>query len=422
MAWLLFFSLICFGTAWWRWYRELLRHWKHLERLVEDLARGKRPTSFIFYDSQRFTRVAARFEAISDQIVFLSRQLDEERFNSQAILASMNEGIMVVDSGHVIQLVNGSFQKMFAVSSTPAGSTALSILRDVAVEETICAVLQNGEPRTREFSHGFQSTGFFSISSVPLKDARGRIGGVVNVFHDITRLRQLEEIRREFVANVSHELRTPLSIFQGYLETLLDTPEIEKGDLTQILQVMDRHSRRLNALLEDLLTIARLESRQESLDRVQLRLPPFLQEIARDWQGKFSEKKVRLAINAGEGLAPLQVDQFRFEQILNNLLENALKYTPEDGLISIGAIQSNGTTEITVQDSGIGIPPADLPHIFERFYRVEKARSREKGGTGLGLSIVKHIVGMHGGKVEAKSLLGEGTTILVSLPTAAKDR
>lgn len=417
MAWLLFLSLICFGVAWWRWYRELLRHWIHLERLVEDLAEGKRPASFIFYDSLRFTRVAYRFEAISDQIVSLSRQLEEERFNSQAILSSMNEGIMVVDSHHVIQLVNDSFEKMFTVKSPPAGSTALSVLRDIVVEETIREVLQTGEPQTREFSHGYQTAGFFAISSVPLKDARGRIGGVVNVFHDITRLRQLEEIRREFVANVSHELRTPLSIFQGYLETLLDTPEIEKGDLTQILQVMNRHSRRLNALLEDLLTIARLESRQETLDRADLRLSAFLQEIGRDWQGKFLEKNVRLAIQAGDELAPLHVDQFRLEQVLNNLLENALKYTSESGLISISASQSNGTTEIAVQDSGIGIPPGDLPHVFERFYRVEKARSRDKGGTGLGLSIVKHIVGMHGGKVEAQSRLGEGTTIILSLPT-----
>ena len=198
---------------------------------------------------------------------------------------------------------------------------------------------------------------------------------VVNVFHDITRLRQLEEIRREFVANVSHELRTPLSIFQGYLETLMDAPEMEKAELTQILQVMSRHSQRLNALLEDLLTIARLESRQESLDRVELLLPPFLEQIGQDWQGKFSEKKVRLIMNAPADLLPLRVDPFRFEQVLNNLLENALKYTAEAGCITISASQADGATEVSVEDTGIGIPAADLPHIFERFYRVEKARS-----------------------------------------------
>jgi two-component system phosphate regulon sensor histidine kinase PhoR len=279
-------------------------------------------------------------------------------------------------------------------------------------------VLRSGEPTTREFTHGTNNQpGHFSISAVPLKDSKGRISGVVNVFHDITRLRQLEEIRREFVANVSHELRTPLSIFQGYLETLIDAPDMEKGDLNEILQVMNRHSRRLNALLEDLLTLARLESRQESLERVSLGLPEFLQEIAQDWQGKFSEKKVRLAIQTGEGIAPLHADPFRLVQVLTNLLENALKYTSGGGVISISANQSNGTTEISVEDSGVGIPPADLPHIFERFYRVEKARSRDKGGTGLGLSIVKHIVGMHGGNVEARSELGKGTTIVISLPT-----
>ena len=418
MAWFLLLSLICFAFAWRRWYREFLRHWEHLERLVEDLAQGKRPASFIFYDSPRFTRVASRFEAISDQIASLNRQLEEERFNSKAILASMNEGIMVVDENHVIQLVNDSFRKMFVISTLPAGATALSALRDVTVEETIRKVLQLGEPLTREFSHGYASEGFFAVSAVPLKDSRGRIGGVVNVFHDITRLRQLEEIRREFVANVSHELRTPLSIFQGYVETLLDTPDIQKEDLNQSLQVMDRHSRRLNALLEDLLTLARLESRKESLERAELHLTPFLQQIARDWQGKFEAKGVKLTLEADGELKPLHVDQFRFEQVLNNLLENALKYTAENGVISICVTQADGTTQVAVKDSGIGIPPVDLPHIFERFYRVEKARSRDKGGTGLGLSIVKHIVGMHGGRVEARSQMGEGTTILLSFPTA----
>jgi two-component system phosphate regulon sensor histidine kinase PhoR len=361
--------------------------------------------------------VASRFEAISDQILNLNRQLDEERFNSQAILASMNEGVMVTDANHVIQLVNGSFKRMFSVEAIPAGATALSLLRDAAIEESIRSVLASGEPRSSEFVHGYQAPRYFAISSVPLKDSKGRIGGVVNVFHDITRLRQLEEIRREFVANVSHELRTPLSIFQGYLETLLDNPEVERGDLCEILKVMDRHSRRLNALLEDLLTLARLESRGESLDLSELRLQPFLQGIARDWQNKLLAKNVELQLRVGENLACLKADPFRLEQVFTNLLENALKYTSEGGRISIAASQVDGQTHIAVSDTGIGIPPADLPHIFERFYRVEKARSREKGGTGLGLSIVKHIVGMHGGKVEAHSEMGKGTTISIILPT-----
>lgn len=416
MSWLLLLSLICFSIAWWRWYRELLRHWRHLEQLVEDLAQGKRPTSFIFYHSPRFTRVASRFEAISDHILSLNRQLEAERFNSQAILASMNEGVMVTDADHVIQKVNGSFQRMFGVKDIPAGATALSLLRDAAVEQTIRSVLASGEPLVREFVHGYQAPRYFALSSVPLKDPKGRITGVVNVFHDITRLRQLEEIRREFVANVSHELRTPLSIFQGYLETLLDNPAMDRGELGEILQVMDRHSRRLNALLEDLLTLARLESRGETLDRSEVLLQPFFEGIARDWKVKLAAKNITLELRLAEVTSPIQADPFRLEQVFTNLLENALKYTSQGGQISIDASQADGTTQIAVSDTGIGIPPADLPHIFERFYRVEKARSREKGGTGLGLSIVKHIIGMHGGKVEAQSELGKGTTVRITLP------
>jgi two-component system phosphate regulon sensor histidine kinase PhoR len=243
---------------------------------------------------------------------------------------------------------------------------------------------------------------------------------VVAIFRDITRLKQLEEMRREFVANVSHELRTPLSIFQGYLETLLDAPDLDREERIPVLEVMRKHSQRLNALVEDLLTLARLESRGAQPMRSPLTIEPMLREVAADWARAASQKKVTLAVECAPGLPLLHADESQLAQVFNNLVENALKYTSAGGHVSLRATPTAEAVELRVTDTGAGIPAEDLPHIFERFYRADKARSREHGGTGLGLSIVKHIVLAHGGTVEAESTVGEGTMIVLRFPLGAE--
>jgi two-component system phosphate regulon sensor histidine kinase PhoR len=245
--------------------------------------------------------------------------------------------------------------------------------------------------------------------------------GAVMIFRDISRLKRLEEVRREFVANVSHELRTPLSIFHGYLENLVDTPNMSREEQAEIFAIMDKHSQRLHALLEDLLILARLESRHDELRCEEIALPAFIQGVCEDWKAKMKKKQIRLSIDVPPNLPPLAADPMRLEQVFNNLLENALKYTEANGEIRILAAERTGGLELRVEDTGIGIPPADLPHIFERFYRADKARSREMGGTGLGLSIVKHIVQSHGGSVDAESKYGSGTAIILTWPPAAAE-
>ncbi len=255
----------------------------------------------------------------------------------------------------------------------------------------------------------------FAVHAVPVREfADGP--GVVAIIRDITRLRQLEEVRREFVANVSHELRTPLSIFHGYLENLMDAPSMPRKEQAEIFEILRKHSRRLNALLEDLLTLARLESRQEKMVCVSMELPALLHSVAGDWSQKLATKKLALRVEADGDLPRVSADPQRLEQVLHNLLENAVKFTEAGGSILLRASARNGDMEVRVEDSGQGIPPADLPHIFERFYRADKARSREQGGTGLGLSIVKHIIQLHGGSVAAESKYGKGTAIILHLP------
>jgi two-component system phosphate regulon sensor histidine kinase PhoR len=323
---------------------------------------------------------------------------------------------MVVDHDHRIRLVNDSFCRLFLLKADPRGQTILSAVRESSIEELIRATLETGEAQTREISPPYQPQCHFAASAVPLRETGGEISGVVSVFHDISRLRQLEEVRREFIANVSHELRTPLSIFHGYLENLLDNPGMPREDMEGILAVMRKHSLRLNALLEDLLTIARLESRREKLNVSEFDAELFIQQILKDWRLKLTERKITANVRVDSGVPLLHADAFRMEQVFNNLLENAIKFSPVGGEIAI-TVKAEGTgLVIRVSDKGVGIPPADLPHVFEQFYRVEKARSREAGGTGLGLSIVKHIVALHGGTVEAESVVCEGTAIILHLP------
>ena len=253
------------------------------------------------------------------------------------------------------------------------------------------------------------------LSAVPLRDTDGH-PGVVMIFRDISRLKQLEEVRREFVANVSHELRTPLSIFQGYLETLIDSPGLSPEDAHPMLLVMNKHSRRLNALVEDLLILARLESREEKLTLAPLEVGNFLRESVADWKLRAAEKKIVLTAELSPGLPRITADSFRLEQVMGNLIDNAIKYTEPGGRVWLRAQPLGEAVEIRIEDTGLGIPEADLPRIFERFYRADKARSREHGGTGLGLSIVKHIVLAHGGSVRAERRDPKGTVIVLHLP------
>jgi two-component system phosphate regulon sensor histidine kinase PhoR len=242
------------------------------------------------------------------------------------------------------------------------------------------------------------------------------VRGAVVVFHDITRIKQLEVVRQDFVANVSHELRTPLAIFRGYLETLADNPEMPREESQRILETMKRHSNRLNALVEDLLILTRLESRQMESEFSTIRVDAFFRQLVRDWGNRSNSGMVDITIDIPEELPTLDVDALRLEQVMFNLLENAVAYTNPPRRVVLSAGKHDGQMQIRVGDNGIGIPPTDLPHIFERFYRVDKGRSRTSGGTGLGLSIVKHIVQAHGGTVHAESEVGKGTTIVLCLP------
>jgi two-component system phosphate regulon sensor histidine kinase PhoR len=253
------------------------------------------------------------------------------------------------------------------------------------------------------------------VNGAAISNGDGRRYGTILVFHDLTRLKQLESARKEFVANVSHELRTPLSLIKGYVETLLDGA-MDKPDVsTRFLQTIDRNAERLKLLIEDLLTISELESGRVKLNLQAVPLRPVADKVFADFKARADAKQVKL-INQTPDLR-VRADTNRLEQVLGNLIDNAIKYGRPEGRVVVGGNPAPGAqVEIFVQDDGPGIPPEALERVFERFYRVDKARSREQGGTGLGLAIVKHIVQSHQGRVWAKNEAGHGASFHFTLP------
>jgi len=241
---------------------------------------------------------------------------------------------------------------------------------------------------------------------------------VVAVLHDITRLKELEAIRKDFVANVSHELRTPLTSIRGFAETLLDGALEDRNNNRRFVEIIKSHALRLSDLTMDLLTLATLESESFQLKPEGIDLPALVHEVLESFRPLGHTKRQELEAVIEPGLPPIKADRDRIRQVLINLLDNAVKFTPEEGRISLEVrLNAEGTgVELHVKDRGIGIPSSDLPRIFERFYRVDKARSREQGGTGLGLAIVKHIVEAHRGHVSVRSTLGQGSDFCVTLP------
>lgn len=396
-------------------YRLSLRK---LTRLTELLAEGKRPKSFFIDGPPLVEQMANDLERIATRLEDLQRQQQEEDFNLNVLLANMVEGVMVVDQRHVVRLVNNELLNLFNLKQSPLGRTVLESLREARVELIVRETIQSGSSQQKEVTleNTAQTMRHFAISAVPIRTQTPEVRGAVIVFHDITRLKQLEVVRQEFVANVSHELRTPLAIFRGYLETVAENPGLSREDTARMIGAMRRHSNRLNALVEDLLTLTRLEIRQVEAEVSSIRVDVFFRQLLQDWGVRRDLTSVEIELRVPDHLPPLEVDALRFEQVVLNLLENAFAYSNPPRKVVLSAALADGQMELRVTDNGIGIPPGDLPHIFERFYRVDKGRSRASGGTGLGLAIVKHIIQSHGGTVYAESEVGKGTAIVIRLP------
>ena len=394
-------------------WRQWIAPWREMERLVKEIGRGERPRTFLIRGGAEARRISVELEDILKRQSELERQIGERESGRRAILSAMQDGLLVVDGKGRLALTNPAFRDLFGIEEDSLGSPLLESVRDPAVEQIVGETLRQRKPSQGELMIGRRE---FQMTSVPMGADNGSVSGAVVLFHDITALKRADEVRRDFVANVSHELRTPLSILRGYIETMLDDPKMARGETIRILEVMDQHSKRLGLLANDLLTLARLESGTSTVQLSEIDLLRFLSDLVRDWGKKFGTKNLEPIVEVSDDCSTIRADEERLREVFDNLLDNAVKYSGNGGAIRLASVRCNGEVILTVSDSGVGIGREDLPRIFERFYRADKARSRELGGTGLGLSIVKHIVQLHGGRVEAESELGKGTTIRVVLP------
>lgn len=409
-------ALLAAGWLWALVYRPILQ----IRRLVRDLAEGKDSTGFVARGAWGLGHVIVDLDRVAERLRGISSKAQRNKFNLRTILGSLTEGVVITDPEGMIRLANLSFLEMFHLADFPIGQTFMESIRLAEVARAAEETLAEKRGRNIEFRRvhpDYPETKIFSATFAPIVEGNGELSGVVTVFYDLSKVRRLENVRTEFITNLSHELRTPLSILAGYLETLEDPAVLRGVDGKKILGMLQRNCERLTLLVSDLLELSRIESGQLTL-HLQPRSPSeILGELEEDWRRSFAAKKVHLRTVCEKKLPRVLSDPLRTGQIFSNLLENALRFAPAGSTVTLSARESEDPRliEFTVEDQGEGIPTEKLDRIFERFFRVDADRAREKGGTGLGLSIVKHLVQLHGGTVKASSEIGRGTRVKVCL-------
>lgn len=368
--------------------------------------------------------LASTLNHVAGQLQTKIDELSEDRAQLLAVLTSMVEGVMVMDyRGHILQ-INPALERMFGISRVEArGRACADLFRHQQLNELVASILRS--PAHHQDEIVLPLTGrCLQIEASPAGGKRENEACVVLVFHDITDLRRLEKIRKDFVANVSHELRTPLTSIKGYVEALLDGAKDDPVVSINFLDIILKQSDRLNLIIEDLLELSKIESGGISFKEEPIELRSLVERALSVVKPIADKNRHHLTIMIDAGLPAVAGDEGRLVQVLTNLLDNAIKYTPEGGTITVGATRAPlektepqaNAIDISVADTGIGIPEQDRPRVFERFYRVDKARSRELGGTGLGLAIVKHIIEGHGGQVWVEANHPRGSRFVVRLP------
>lgn len=382
-------ALCCLGVSnvwWWRRYARLKRKW-----------------------SRQSTAIQSALSA--DQ-----HQREQQAARLQTLLNNMVEGVLLLDSDGHVELCNDSLRRLLGTSGDVRGRTIMEALRLHELPGVVARASKEGQVLGFELTLPGLEQRCLQINVTALKNLQGLPQGMVLVFHDTTHAKHLENARKEFVANVSHELRTPLSIIKGYVETLLGGAREDPDVALRFLKTIEKHADRLTFLVEDLLTISRLESGQVVLHRKLIPLAPLITHAIDGLMPLAKDRNVQFDNRISEDIQVF-ADTNRLEQVVCNLADNAIKYGRSGGKVVFEARKTeDGLIEASVADDGPGIPAESRERIFERFYRVDRARSREQGGTGLGLAIVKHIVQSHGGKVWVKSEVGKGSVFYFTLP------
>ncbi|QRO01056.1 histidine kinase [Archangium violaceum] len=388
-----------------------------LARQVRTRAEGSPSPGSSEDENDRLEEVAnlkGAIDSLHHQLSVRNAGLDQEARILTAVLDGMAEGLWVTDAEGTVVRHNDALRGMLQTAGHIVGQRPLALLRNDVLNEAVTRACREGASTRLELALEGLFPRTLAIRVTPLgKD----LPGSAAVFHDVTELRHLEKVRKDFVANVSHELRTPITAIRGYAETLQGGALKDPNVAPKMVDIIHRQSERLSELVEDLLELSRLESREVTLKVTDVPLAVAASRAAEVVRPKAQGKNITLELNVPQGLVG-RGDERGLEQVLLNLLDNAVKYTPEGGRVFVTASQEDGRCVVHVRDTGVGIEPKHLARIFERFYRVDKGRSRDMGGTGLGLSIVKHLLSAMGGEVKVESQPNEGSTFTIFLPVS----
>jgi two-component system, OmpR family, phosphate regulon sensor histidine kinase PhoR len=359
--------------------------------------------------------LAVTLNAMAEDIQNKIKELEIKNQQLRNVFQSMIEGIIVADKTAAIVTVNEAIERMFGVSAKDIeGKIFLEAITNNDISEIINQVLKTGKLVSKELPVVWPVHKLFQINASPIFEKQ-EVSGCLLVMHDITEMRKLETIRSDFVANVSHELKTPLTSIKGFVETLIEGALEDKENARHFLEIIQEHTDRLNNLINDLLDLSYLESKGIELETRSFNLKDLVDKVLDGFQARIQKKSLAVNNEIPAGVF-LGADQPKIEQVLTNLADNAVKFSQNKGSIRIYSREIDGKIKVTIEDSGPGIPAKDIPRIFERFYRVDKARSSEMGGTGLGLSIVKHIIELHRGSAGVESTQGLGSKFWFMLP------
>ncbi|MGE0268167.1 MAG: two-component system histidine kinase PnpS [Candidatus Omnitrophota bacterium] len=389
---------------------------KEVSSLAKGIAAGDFSRSIDIHTDDEFGDLSNSINYMSKQIKERIDEVVSSRLRLEAVLLSMFDGVIVVDKNGKMKLMNKALRNLFQVMEEVVGKKPIEVIRNVEIQEIVNQVTQQeAGALSRELSVLFPHEKHFIIHATPVT-LNGVIDGAVMVFHDITELRRLESVRKDFVANVSHELRTPITNIKGYAETLLEGALNDKANAEDFTKIIYSESERLAKLVEDVLDLSRIESGKMEFIFKEQNIKELVSRVEKGLGKQIENKRITFKNEIPDTIGDVTFDATSIAQVLLNLIENAIKYNKENGTVTVSAVSKGSGIEVSISDTGIGIPEDDLPRVFERFYRVDKAHSREIGGTGLGLSIVKHIIQAHKGEVYVTSKLGEGSTFRFTLP------
>ena len=397
--------------------RRITRPIEQIRKWAESIAGGDFRLKPSVRSSGEIEGLCASLSHMAEELRRRIDQISRRRNEMNAVFSSMIEGVIALDmEAHVLGM-NQAAAKILCCDPTAAqGKGIQEVVRNTALHQFVRDALSAREAVTRDIPISSHGEGLVNGIGAILRDADGKQIGALIVLNDVTRLRKLENIRRDFVSNVSHEIKTPITAIKGFVETLLDGALTNPADAKRFLEIIEKHADRLEAIVEDLLNLSRIEqgSEKEGINTVETRMTEILKNAVQACHIIAAEKRIEIEVSCAEAIVA-KVDPSLFEQAIVNLLDNAVKYSHAGGTVRIEATQGD-CVDIAISDQGCGINKKHLPRLFERFYRVDKARSRQLGGTGLGLAIVKHIVQAHGGHIWVESTPGKGSIFTIRLP------